>query len=147
VLATLLVLERQVSLIRRTVQESIDRIGTDPRLAHLGGPLLRRFSYAQLERQHALALPAPAARSIGAGPLQPVTLRVGARVVPTLVGDTMEAADVGGVIHRTVAVTQVAEAQKQAGMHGRITRILVRAYPDTAARYAGGRAPSRPRST
>jgi putative ABC transport system permease protein len=126
VLAVLPVLERQVSLIGPTGEESIDLIGTDPRLAHLGGPLLSHFSYAQLERQHALALPAPAARSIGAGPLQPVRLRVGARVVPTLVGATLEEADIGGLIHSPVALTPVAYAQQITGMRDRITRILVR---------------------
>jgi putative ABC transport system permease protein len=126
VLAALPVLERQVSLIGPTGQESIDLIGTDPRFAHLGGPLLRHFSYAQLESQHALALPGPAARSIGAGPLQPVRLRVGAHIVPTLVGATLEETDIGGLVHSPVALAPIAYTQQIAGMRGRITRILVR---------------------
>jgi putative ABC transport system permease protein len=130
VLAALPVLERQVSLIGPTGRtESVDLIGTDPRIAHLGGPLLRHFSYAQLEHQRALALPAPAASAIGAGPLQPVELVVGAHVVPTLIGATLGEGDIGGLVHSPVALTAVAYAQRLTGMHARITRILVRATP------------------
>ena len=45
--------------------------GIDPSLAHIGGPLLRRFSARQLAAQRAIALPAPLAQVIGSGPLEP----------------------------------------------------------------------------
>ncbi len=133
VLATLPVLERDVSLIGPTGREAVDLIGADPRLADVGGSLLRRFSYAQLEHQRALALPAPVARTIGAGPLEPAKLSVGASTVPTLVGATLGTTDIGRLVDSPVALAPVAYAQRLTGMQGRITRIFVRAAPASEA--------------
>src|SRR6202035_4169529 len=67
--AALPLLEQQASVIGPAGRASVDLIGADPRLARLGGPLLRRFGSEQLARLPAIALPAPLAASIGAGAL------------------------------------------------------------------------------
>lgn len=123
------VLEQPINIVGPTGQEAVDLIGTEPRLARAGGPLLRRFSYAQLATQRAIALPAPVASSIGVGPLEPVTLQAGARSVTALVGATLQEADIGSLVHSPVAVAPVAYAQELTGMHGRVTRILVQSDP------------------
>ena len=80
------ILEQQVNVVGPHGERSVDLIGVDP-APHFGsGPLLRRFSAKQLAAQQAIALPAPLANEIGAGPLEAVRLQVGARFV----------ADVGG---------------------------------------------------
>ncbi len=124
------VLEQQANLIGpKGAQQSVDLIGTDPRFAHFAGPLLRRFSATQLAAQRAIALPAPLAEEIGAGPLETIKLQIGASVVPTLVGATLGKADIGDLINSPVALAPVGYAQAITGMKGRITRIFVQAQP------------------
>ena len=72
------VLEAEASVIGPAGSQSVDLIATDPRYVRLAGPLLRHFRAPQLAHQRALALPVPIAEAIGAGPLEPVKLQVGA---------------------------------------------------------------------
>jgi putative ABC transport system permease protein len=123
------VLEQQANVIGPNGQRSVDLVGTDPRFAHMGGPLLRRFSAEQLAAQRAIALPAPIAQAIGAGSLQTIKIQVGASVATTLLGATLQPGDIGALINSPVALAPVAYAQHLAGMGGRITRIFVRAQP------------------
>ncbi|MCL2770568.1 MAG: ABC transporter permease, partial [Solirubrobacterales bacterium] len=125
---------------------SVDLLGTGPQFAHAGGPLLRHFSSAQLESQQALALPEPVAQQIGASLLQPIEVQVGTRVTTTLLGATLQEADIGGLVHSPVAVAPVAYAQTLAGTGERVMRIFVRTAagrePQVAGalrRLAGGR--------
>jgi putative ABC transport system permease protein len=119
------VLEQQANVIGPSGERSVDLIGTDPRFAHFAGALLRRFSAAQIAAQRAIALPAPLAQAIGSGPLQTVKLQAGASVVTTLLGATLGAADIGGLVHSPVALAPVGYAQRITGMKGRITRIFI----------------------
>ncbi len=122
------VLEQQANVIGPGgVQRSVDLIGTDPRFAHFAGALLRRFSAAQLAAQRAIALPAPLAEEIGAGPLETIKIQIGAKVVQTLLGATLGAADIGGLVHSPVALAPVGYAQTITDMRGRITRVFVQA--------------------
>jgi putative ABC transport system permease protein len=123
------VLEQQANVIGPSGERSVDLIGTDPRFAHFAGGLLRRFSAAQIAAQQAIALPAPLAQAIGAGPLQPVRLQTGASVVTTLLGATLGAGDIGGLVHSPVALAPVGYAQRITGMRGRISRIFVQSEP------------------
>ncbi len=123
------VLEQQANVIGPRGQRAVDLIGTDPRLAHIAGSLLRRFSAEQLASQRAIALPAPIAEAIGAGSLQTVKLQIGASVVTTLLATTLQEGDIGGLVHSPVALAPVAYAQHIAGLDGRITRIFVRPGP------------------
>jgi putative ABC transport system permease protein len=124
------VLEQQAQVMGTNGQQrSVDLIGTDPRFARVGGPLLRRFSAAQLAAQRAIALPTPIASAIGAGALQPIKVQVGARVVPVLLGATLDTSDIGSLVDSPVALAPVGYAQQLTGMSGRITRIFVQAKP------------------
>jgi putative ABC transport system permease protein len=129
VLVALPVLERQVNVIGRSGERSVDLIGVDPHSVRASGPLLRRFSAKQIAALPAIALPAPLAREIGVGPLEPVKLQVGAKLVETLVGATLGEADIGGLVHNPVAVTSIGYAQRLAGAPGQISRIFVRFDP------------------
>jgi putative ABC transport system permease protein len=123
------VLEESVNAIGPTGQRAVDLIGTDPRLALQGSPLLRHFHYAQIARLGALALPSSLAEEIGAQPLTPIKLQIGASTVTALVGVELDAATIGALVHSPVAVAPLAYAQKLTGMRDRITRIFVRAAP------------------
>jgi putative ABC transport system permease protein len=126
------VFERQLNVIGPSGERSVDLIGVDPHSVRASGPLLRRFSAKQLSAQQAIALPAPLAREIGAGPLVPVKLQIGADFVETLVGATLQEADIGGLVHSPVAVTSIGYAQRLAGTQGQISRIFVRYDPARA---------------
>lgn len=129
VVAAFPVLEQQASVVGRHGERSVDLIGVDPRFVHISGPLLRRFSDKQLTAQHAIALPTPIASAIGTGPLEGVKLETAAGTSDVLVGATLGAADVGGLIHSPVAIAPVGYAQRLTGMEHRITRVFVRAQP------------------
>jgi putative ABC transport system permease protein len=120
------VLEQETNVIGPRGERAVDLIGIDPRFARLGGPLLRRFSAAQLGAQQAIALPAPIAGAIGAGPLQTIRIQVGANLLYTLLGATLQEGDVGALVNSPIALAPVAYAQRLTGMHGRITRVFVR---------------------
>ncbi len=126
------VFERQLNVIGPGGERSVDLIGVDHHSVRASGPLLRRFSAKQLSAQQAIALPAPLAREIGAGPLVPVKLQIGADFVETLVGATLQEADIGGLVHSPVAVTSIGYAQRLAGAQGQISRIFVRYDPARA---------------
>jgi putative ABC transport system permease protein len=120
------VLDQEAQVIGSNGQmRSVDLIGTDPRFADFGGPLLRRFSAKQLAAQRVIALPSPIANALGVGALQTMTVQVGAKVVPTLLGATLGAEDIGNLVNSPVALAPVSYAQQLTGMTGRITRIFV----------------------
>ncbi len=124
------VLERQAQVIGPNGQmRSVDLIGTNPQFARFGGPLMRRFSASLLAAQRAIALPNPIAEAIGAGALQTIRLQVGARTIPTLVGATLGAGDIGSLVDSPVALAPVKYAQQVTGMVGRVTRIFVQSQP------------------
>lgn len=128
--AAIPLLEQQASVFGRRGQAAVDLIGADPRFAHLGGPLLRRFSARQLAHQQVIALPAPLARSIGAEPLQTVKLQTGTRVIETLLGTTLGSKEAGGLVNSQVAIAPIAYVQKLLDEPGRISRLFVKVAPD-----------------
>jgi putative ABC transport system permease protein len=132
------VLEEPAEAIGPTGRQPVELIGADPRLALRGSPLLKHFHYAQIARLHALVLPASVAEAIGAQPLQPIELQLGASNVRALVGTSLDATAIGGLAHSPVAVAPLAYAQKLTGMEGRVTRVFVRALPGREAQVHAG---------
>lgn len=124
------VFEQQANVIGKGHRErSIDLIGIDPRFVRASGPLLRRFSAKQLAAQSAIALPQPLAEEIGVGPLETVRLQIGARYVTTLVGATLQQADIGDLVNTPVAMAPIHYAQQLAGSGAYLSRIFVRVDP------------------
>jgi putative ABC transport system permease protein len=123
------VLEEPAELIGPTGRKSVELIGADPRLVLRSSPLLKHFHYAQIAHLQALALPASVAETVGAQPLAPIELQVGASTASALVGTSLDTTAIGGLASSPVAVAPLAYAQKLTGMRGRVTRIFVRALP------------------
>ncbi len=123
------VLEVEANVIGPKGARSVDLIGADPRFVSMGGALLQHLSVAALARQHAFAIPAPIASAIGATQLQVVRLHVGARSVRSLIGITLQEADIGKLVHSPIAVAPLAYAQRLTGLRNRITRIFVQPLP------------------
>lgn len=120
------VLEERAQVAGPGGEQPVDLIASDPRYAHLAGPLLRHFSASQLASQQALALPTSVVRAVGVAPLQTVTLQMGAIGTHVLVGAELGVAEIGGLVHSPLALAPLGYVQRLAGMQGRITRILVR---------------------
>ncbi len=123
VIGTLPILERQVNVIGRSGERSVDLIGVEPSSLSSTIPLLRQFSAKLLNNARGVALPEPLVNEINAGAA--VRLQVGARFVRTLVATTLTAADIGGLIHSPVALTSIHYAQRMTRSEHRLTRIFV----------------------
>jgi putative ABC transport system permease protein len=122
-------LDQQATITGPSGSSSIDLFGLDARFTHFSGELLHRFTAKQIEHQQVLAVPAPIAMQVGAGPLQVVKLQVGARVTETLIGTTLGESDIGGLVNGQMVIAPLSYAQTLAGMPGRINRLYVRAAP------------------
>jgi len=136
--AAMPVLQEPAEAIGPTGRRAVELIGADPRLALANSLLLKHFHYAQIARLHALALPASIAEGIGAQPLAPIELQIGASDVSALVGTSLDATAIGGLAHSPVAVAPLAYAQKLTGMRGRVTRVFVRAMPGHESEVRAG---------
>jgi putative ABC transport system permease protein len=136
--AVLPVLEANANAIGPSGQRGVELIGTEPRSALRGSPLLRHFSNAQLAKLSAIALPAPIAQAIGTESLHTITLQIGARDTRVLVGTELSASAVGALVDSPVAVAPLAYAQRLTEMQGRISRVFVQAAPGVERRVKAG---------
>jgi putative ABC transport system permease protein len=123
--AAVAVLDTRVGVTGSSGQQTVDLVAGEPGSLQLTGPLLRDFGYSVLAGEHAVALPAPIARSIGARSLQPVTLEIEGRLVRTLLATTLQAPDIGALVNSPVAFAPLGYAQALTGMRGRVTRVFV----------------------
>ena len=62
-------------------------------------------------------------------PVRPIELQIGAHVVRTLLGVTLQEGEVGALVHSQVALAPVVYAQRVGGMTGRMTRVFVQVRP------------------
>jgi putative ABC transport system permease protein len=123
------IFDRQVNLIGRRGERSVDLIGVGPHSVFASGPLLRRFSAKQIANLRAIAVPAPLAREVGVGALQTVKLQTGSGFRETLVAATLQEADIGGLVDSPIAVASIGYARRLTGVQGQVTRIFVRFDP------------------
>jgi putative ABC transport system permease protein len=123
------VLEEDASVIGPEGRRSVDLIGTDPRLAHLGGPLVRSLGTSQLARVRAFALPAPIAQAIGVSSLERVKLQFGASLVPAVLAPALLPGDAGALAHSPIAIASLGYVQKLTGMAGRLSSVFVQSPP------------------
>jgi putative ABC transport system permease protein len=158
--AALPLVQQQASVSGPRGRASVQLIGADPQLARLGG--LGRFSSGALAFDQVIALPAPLASAIGAGaPLvtqaalrgsragvvrsparahaqRPIELQIGAHMVKTLLGVTLQERDVGALVHSQVALAPLAYVQLVAGMPHTISRVFVEIKPGAEAGTRAG---------
>ncbi|HTD08462.1 MAG TPA: ABC transporter permease [Solirubrobacteraceae bacterium] len=120
------ILEQQATIIGPEGEQSIDLIGTDPKLVAAENPRLLRFSNNQLEHLHAIALPAPLAQAIGLNVGEKLTLETGAKLTTTYLGATLQEREIGGLVSSPIAFAPLTYAQHLAAIGPRITRIFVR---------------------
>lgn len=129
VLTAVPVLQANANVIGPQGSRSIDLVGTEPRLAYLGGALVRKLGAAQLGQARAFMLPAPIAQQIGASSLQPVRLQIGARTVSSLLAPELLGSGSDVLGESPIGIASLRYAQRLTGMSGRLTSIYVRSQP------------------
>ena len=110
-------------------RRAVDLVGVDPRFEHFSSPSLKRFKPSTLAKFETIALPEPVAAGIGAGPLETVSVQVGARIIPTLFGTVLARRDIGSLVNSPVLIAPILYAQQLTGMKNRVTRVFVQANP------------------
>jgi putative ABC transport system permease protein len=123
------VLQRSVYVVGPSGEESVNLIGLSPGFSSLEGRLLSHVSTMQLPKQLGLALPAPVAGKIGAGPLQPLRIQAGDSSTNTLAAVILQASDIGELVDSPVVMAPLGLAQRLVGMQGSVNRILVEPQP------------------
>jgi putative ABC transport system permease protein len=123
------VLEANANVVGEDGARSVDLVGTQPRLARLGGQLVGSLRALRLARVNALALPAPIVHAIGDASVQRVDLQLGGQAVPALLVPELLAGPAGGLADSPVAITPLSYAQTLTGMRGRLTSIFVQSPP------------------
>ncbi|HTA37404.1 MAG TPA: FtsX-like permease family protein [Solirubrobacteraceae bacterium] len=146
------VLEQDANVVGPSGQESVDLVGTDPRLARLGGGIARHVNELGLgSRARVFTLPRAIAERIGATSVRSITLQLGsgskrALLVPGLLGR-------GGTSlgDSPIALAPLRAVQTLADLPGRLTSIYLRAAPNRIgavraelSRIAGDRLNVRP---
>ena len=123
------VLQESANVVGPQGTQSVDLVGTEPRLAYLGGALVHKLGTSQLGRTRAFMLPAPIAQRIGASSLQPVQLQIGARTISSLLVPDLLAPGSGVLGESPIAIAPLRYVQRLTGMTGRLTSIFVRSRP------------------
>jgi putative ABC transport system permease protein len=121
------IVEIRVGMRGRGALQTVTLIGGDQRLVSLHGALLREFASPHLQLTQAIALPTPLAASLGADVDAPVRVGVGARSRRVPIGTMLTRDQIGPLVDSPVALAPLAYAQEIGNMHGRVTRILVKA--------------------
>ncbi len=129
VLVAVPVLQENANVVGSGGSQSVDLVGTEPRLAYLGGELVRKLGASQLTKARVFMLPAPIAQKVGASTLQPVELQIGAGAVSALLVPELLAHDSGVLGESPIAIAPLRYAQRLTGMAGRLTSIYVQSQP------------------
>jgi putative ABC transport system permease protein len=125
--ATIPLFQVRANLTGPAGQQPVELLSTDAGDAHLGGPLLRRFSTAQLNHQQALALPLELADTVGLSSLELARMQIGGRSIRVFIGAILFESDLGALAHSRFVFAPLAYAQRLAGLPGRLTGIFLSA--------------------
>jgi putative ABC transport system permease protein len=120
------VLEQNANVVGPSGQRSVDLVGTDPRLAHLGGRIAQHVKGELIGGTRVITLPASLAQKIGVYSIRPVTLQIGARAVNTLLAPKLLESGAGTLNDIPIALGPLRTVQRMSGMQGRLTSIYVR---------------------
>jgi putative ABC transport system permease protein len=112
-------------------------IGGDRRFAGLGGALLHTFATSQLPLSRAVALPRRVVQQLGTRLGGVVTVAIGGQVHRVAVGAVLTQDDIGQLADSPIALAPLAYAQRLAGLHGRVSAVLVVAQAHRTAHARG----------
>jgi putative ABC transport system permease protein len=146
------VLEQNANVVGPTGQRSVDLVGTDPRLAQLGGNIAQHVgALPLLGSARVFTMPAKLSKEVGVFSIRPVELQIGAGTVKALLVPRLLETGPGSLGGSPIAVAPLRTVQRMSGMTGRLTSIYVRTPPSAARsvklelqRLAAGRLNVRP---
>jgi putative ABC transport system permease protein len=120
------VLEQDANVVGPKGAQSVDLVGTDPGLAHLGGNIARHLGSVPLNGARVFTLPAPIAERIGVYSARNVELQVGADAARALLVPQLLGSGGGTLGDSPIALAPLRSAQQLSGREGRLTSIYVR---------------------
>jgi putative ABC transport system permease protein len=125
------VLEQNANVLGPRGEQSVDLVGTDPRLARLGGSIARRVGNVPLGAARVFTMPEPLAEKIGVRSIRSVRLQVGASVVRALLVPQLLARADSTLGESPIALAPLRTVQEVSGLPGRLTSIYVRNAPSS----------------
>lgn len=127
--ATAPMLEQSATIIGSGHARSVYLVGTDPRLAYLGGKLVKGFGAFRLAKVTSLMLPASIASAVGVASLQRIQVRIGGQMVDALALPDLIVGVTGNLDSSPIAIAPLAYVQQLSSMSGRLTSIFVQSRP------------------
>ncbi|MDO8185801.1 FtsX-like permease family protein [Conexibacter sp. JD483] len=131
------VLEFPANAVNGQREQSVTVLAADPRLARMGGRLVRDYTDDRFSDLEAVVLPSGVAQSLDVGFGGWVTLQAAGRAervpVATVAGQEL----LGAVAESPLLITSLPYAQKITGLRGRVTRIYVTADPSRISEVTG----------
>lgn len=124
------VLEVQANVSARDGRErSVTLLAADPRLARLGGSLVRGYAGEQLAGLRAVVIPASVARALDVEPGRSIAVQTGGQTAQAPVASVVGADRLGALTESPIVIAPLRYAQQLTGMEGRISRLYVVADP------------------
>jgi putative ABC transport system permease protein len=145
------VLEQNANVVGPSGEQSVDLVGTDTRLARLGGNIAQHVRDVPLAGTGVFTLPAPLAEKIGVFSGRAVTIQIGASSVRALLVPQLLRHSGLTLGESPLALAPLRTVQSMSALPGRVTSIYVRNPPRLdrqvraeLERLAGGRLNVRP---
>jgi putative ABC transport system permease protein len=123
------VLEQNANVVGPGGEQSVDLVGTDPRLARLGGKIARQVSPFALGGARVFALTPELARRVGVRSIRSVRLQLGATAITALLVPDSLGESVNALGEAPIGLASLRTVQELAGLDGRLTSIYVRCSP------------------
>jgi putative ABC transport system permease protein len=123
------VLEQNANLVGPAGERSVDLVGTDLRLARLGGSIARRLGGLPLTGARVFTVPGSIAREIGVASIRRVTVQIGAGESRALLVPQSLAVGTDALGQSPIALASLRTVQALAGLPARVTSVYVRSAP------------------
>jgi putative ABC transport system permease protein len=124
------ILEQPIVAIGRKRRRALTLLGATEQIAPLGGKLALQFQRTgEASRRGLLVLTEPTAHAIGARPGDVLTILIGGRTEHLTLAASVPSEKIGRVAESPIAAAPLPIVQSLAGLHGRVTRILIEPQP------------------
>jgi putative ABC transport system permease protein len=127
------VLEFPANAVSGAREQSVTLLAADPRLARMGGRLVRDYTDERFADLQAVVLPTGVARTLHVDFGGWITLQASGRRQRVPVANVVGASRVGAVADSPLVITSLPYAQRLTGLSGRVTRIYVTVDPARTA--------------
>lgn len=128
------VLEQRIVMVGHKGSRALTLVGADERLVALGSKLISHLArFAEASRRGLLVVTEPTAQALGASAGSGVALEIGGRTERLSLAGAIPSGEIGPLAESPIAAAPLPVVQALAGMPGRISRILVEAFPGREA--------------